>query len=110
MPDVRLINATCPECRGPLSEVIENGVREYRCLVEHRFSDAALLHAHSETQERALWSAVLVLEEAAVIARDTADHLPPGASASLLAQADEKRRQADAVRRVLDTLKPFTLE
>jgi hypothetical protein len=107
--DVRLINATCPECRGPLSEVIENGVREYRCLVEHRFSDAALLHAHSETQERALWSAVLVLEEAVVIARDAASHLP-AASASLLAQAEEKHRQAAVVRRVLDALKPFTLE
>jgi hypothetical protein len=109
MSDVRLINATCPDCRGPLSEVIENGVREYRCLVEHRYSDLGLLHAHSEAQERVLWAAVLVLEEASVIAQDVAGHLP-AASVSLLAQGDEKRRQAHAIRAVLEALRPFTLE
>jgi len=109
MPDVRLINATCPDCRGPLSEVVENGVREYRCLVAHRFSDAGLLHAHSETQERALWAAVLALEEAAVIAREIAAQQPL-AAAALLEQAGEKQRQAEAVRRVLLELRPFTLE
>jgi hypothetical protein len=36
MRETRLINVSCPDCRGPLSEVIEDGVREYRCLVEHR--------------------------------------------------------------------------
>ena len=109
MSEVRLINATCPDCRGPLSEVVENGVREYRCLVEHRFSDTALLVAHSDAQERALWAAVLVLEEAAVIARETAQHLPE-ASATLSTQAAEKERQAGVVRSVLLALKPFTLE
>jgi len=109
MPDARLINATCPDCRGPLSEVIENGVREYRCLVEHRYSDIALLTAHSETQERALWSAVLVLEEAAVIARDIASRWP-SLSDSLLTQAAEKQAQAQAVRAVIATLRPFRFE
>jgi two-component system chemotaxis response regulator CheB len=109
MPDVRLINATCPDCRGPLSEVVENGVREYRCLVEHRFSEAGLLRAHSDTQERALWAAVLVLEEAAIIAREAAAHLPRAAE-TLRAQASEKEQQAEAVRRVLLDLRPFTFE
>jgi len=109
MHDVRLINATCQDCRGPLSEVVDGGVREYRCLVEHRFSDAGLLHAHSETQERALWAAVLVLEEAAVIARTVAAHLAVGAP-ELLEQAAEKQQQAAQVRRVLLELKPFTVE
>jgi hypothetical protein len=102
MRDVRPITATCPECRGPLSEVTEDGVREYRCLVEHRY-------AHSETQERTLWAAVLVLEEAALLARETAAHLP-AASDTLLRQATEKEKQADVVRAVVETLKPFTME
>jgi two-component system chemotaxis response regulator CheB len=109
MADVRLLNGTCPDCRGPLSEVVENGVREYRCLVGHRFSDAGLLHAHSETQERALWAAVLALEEAAVLARAVAAHLPPAAPV-LVSQASEKERQAEQVRRVLLELRPLTLE
>jgi hypothetical protein len=109
MREVRPITATCPECRGPLSEVTEDGVREYRCLVEHRYSDVGLLHAHSETQERALWAAVLVLEEAEVLARHTAAHLPD-ASESLLRQSIEKQQQANAVRAVVERLKPFTVE
>jgi two-component system chemotaxis response regulator CheB len=109
MPDVRLLNATCPECRGPLSDVTENGVHEYRCLVEHRYSAAALLQAHSETQERTLWSAVLALEEAAVIARDVAKQWPHAAE-TLHKQAAEKEAQAATVRRVLEVLKPFTVD
>jgi two-component system, chemotaxis family, protein-glutamate methylesterase/glutaminase len=92
MRTVRLINATCPDCRGPLSEVIEDGVREYRCLVEHRYSVEELLHAHSDAEERALWMAILALEEAAVIARDIATS-HPAAAARLLEQADEKLRR-----------------
>jgi two-component system chemotaxis response regulator CheB len=109
MPENRVINATCPDCRGPLTEVIEKGVREYRCLVEHRFSDIALLHAHSDTEERALWSAVVAREEAAVLADEIARH-SPAAAGHLLRQAEEKRRQAVIVRGVLDSLKPFSIE
>jgi hypothetical protein len=107
MRELRLINATCPDCRGPLSEVIEDGVREYRCLVEHRYSDAGLLQAHYETQERALWAAVLVLEEAAIIAREVAAHMPASA-ATLHTEAADKEKQAAAVRLVVAQLKPFT--
>jgi hypothetical protein len=101
--------ATCPDCRGPLAEVLEDDVRDYRCLVEHRFSDLGLLRAHSETQERVLWAAVVALEEAAVIARTVAARRP--ASAAVLGeQADEKIRQAALIRAVLDNLKPFHAE
>ena len=109
MPDHRLIQATCPDCRGPLSEVTENGVREIRCLVGHRYSHAGALHAHSETEERALWSAVLVLEEAAILAREVAGNIP-GATATLMAQAKEKQRLAGVVRGVLDQLRPFVID
>jgi len=58
-----LIEATCPECRGPVSEVRYNGLLEFRCLVGHAYSPKSLLEAHSETEERALWAAVVALEE-----------------------------------------------
>src|SRR3954462_15280527 len=93
MPEDRLINATCPDCRGPLSEVIEDGVREYRGLVEHRFSATAPLGARSNSQERALWSGVGALEEARLTAGDIARHAPHGAE-RLLPQADQKSEQA----------------
>src|ERR687890_1045734 len=99
MREERLINATCPECRGPLSEVTEDGVREYQCLVEHRYSAASLLAAHSDTQERTLWKAALVLEEAAVLAREAAAQLPDCA-ATLGKQAEEKLRQSSAIKQI----------
>jgi two-component system chemotaxis response regulator CheB len=108
-PDVRPMRATCPDCRGPLSEVLEHGSRDYRCLIGHRFSKLGLLRAHSEAQERALWAAVVALEEAAVIARDIAASTPSG-SATLLRQADEKARQAQFVRGVLEQLRPFDMD
>jgi two-component system, chemotaxis family, protein-glutamate methylesterase/glutaminase len=106
---VRPLNATCPDCRGPLSEVVEHGIRDYRCLVGHRFSAIGLLRAHSEAQERALWAAVVGLEEAAIIARETAAWMPH-ASTTLLRQADEKARQAQFIRGILEQLEPFQLE
>ncbi len=41
----RLINATCPECRGPLSAVTTGGIVEYQCLIGHRYSPQGLLIA-----------------------------------------------------------------
>ena len=109
METKRLIQATCPDCRGPLTEVVEEGVVEYRCLVEHRFSPISLLAAHSETQERALWAAALALEEAEVIAREVATHFPES-SAELLEQGARKKEQAATIRAVLQELVPFTVD
>jgi len=106
MKKKQLIEATCPECRGPMTEVIEDGVVDYQCLVEHRYSPFAFLAAHSETQERALWAAALVLEEAAVIALEVATNVPELRD-TLRNQADEKKRQAAAIRSVLEGLNPF---
>ena len=66
------INATCPECRGPLSVI--PGTSEFRCLVGHMYSARTLLQAHYETQERTLWSAVVVLEEATQLINAVAPH------------------------------------
>jgi len=109
MESHRLIEATCPECRGPLTEVRTDDVVEYRCLVGHRYSPLSLLVAHSETEERALWSAALVLQEAEVIANEASIHLPASAD-RLREQGTEKRRQADAIKDVISKLHPFTAD
>jgi len=105
----RPIRATCPHCRGPLSVLAEGDRVEFTCLVGHRFSEVALFRAHSETQERTLWSAVVVLEEAAVLAREAAArHNPP--TPLLLRQAADKQRQADLIRGLLGELVRIDLE
>jgi len=102
-----LIEATCPDCRGPLTELRHEGIYEYRCLVGHRYSAPALLAAHSETQERALWSAVLALEESAVIARELAPQFSEAVGAKLIEQAQGRLQQASDIRAILLNLEPF---
>jgi len=103
----RVLEATCPDCRGPMSESVYGGLREYSCLVGHRYSARALLQAHSETQEKSLWSAVVALEEAANLVRETAEEFPDGVADRLREQAAKKLAQAKEIRRVLEHLEPF---
>jgi two-component system chemotaxis response regulator CheB len=104
----RLINATCPECRGPLTEVANDGIVEYTCLIGHRYSPRGLLIAHSETQERALWAATLALQEAQVLADEVAPHL--GRDGDVVRrQGKHKRDGAEAIRNVIDEWQQFQL-
>ncbi len=102
-----LIEATCPECRGPLTEIEDGEIVEYECLVGHRYSPEGLLHAHAGAQERALWAAVVALEEARNLVRVVGPRLAPEVRASLEYEADQKTRQAASVRDVLHGLTPF---
>ena len=110
MESSRNINATCPECRGPLTEVQLNGMREYRCLVGHAYSPRSVLQAHSETQEKALWAAVVALEEAANLVRIAAPQFAQPIPEKLETQAVQKLQQAAEIRNVLERLEPFVFE
>ena len=105
----QLIEATCPECRGPLTEVRDGEIVEYHCLVGHRYSPEGLLQAHYETQERALWAAVVGLEESARMVQAVAPHLTSNATPDLDQDAQNKQQQAKEVRRVLQELRPYRL-
>ena len=109
MESKRLINATCPDCRGPLTETQEDGHREFQCLVGHVYSPQGLLRAHAETQECTLWSAVVVLEEAANLVEAAAPDLPAAAVDRLRHQVKIKHTQAAAIRRILEELEPFQI-
>ena len=101
------IEATCPDCRGPLSVSAYGGLREYSCLVGHRYSARGLLQAHSETQEKSLWAAVVALEEAGNLVREVADDFPDGVAVRLQEQVAKKMDQAAAIRRILQELDSF---
>lgn len=111
MQTKRLIDATCPECRGPLSETMQvsggQKMSEYKCLVGHTYSAKALLQSHSETQEKALWSAVVALEEAANLVRAVASEFTPEVRQRLQQQAELKQKQAIELRAILERLEPF---
>ena len=101
------IEGTCPECRGPLSEVQNDELREYSCLVGHTFSPRSMLLAHSQAQEKALWAAVVALEESVNLVRLVAPQLPAHIAKRLESQAEEKLLQAREIRKVLERLEPF---
>jgi two-component system, chemotaxis family, protein-glutamate methylesterase/glutaminase len=110
MSERRLINATCPECRGPLTELREGELAEYECLIGHRYTPEALLHAHVEAQERALWAAVVALEESENIVAAVAPHLPESIASSVTREAEQKAHQAARIREVVHELTPFRTE
>jgi uncharacterized protein YbaR (Trm112 family) len=73
------IEATCPDCRGPLSVVKTDDLVEVRCLVGHSYSYSprTLLQAHVEAQEKALWSAAVALRETEAIVNSLGAEFPP---------------------------------
>jgi len=106
----QLMNATCPECRGPLTEVDIGELCEYHCLIGHKYSPRSLLEAHSETQERILYSAIVALMESAELVDRTASQFPPHIGARLKQQAETKRQQAEQIRSIAQALETFKLE
>jgi two-component system, chemotaxis family, protein-glutamate methylesterase/glutaminase len=108
MDVTELIEATCPDCRGPLSQVRHDSAKsEYTCLVGHAYSARSLLQAHCDAQERALWAAVLVLEETGNILRAVIGEFPPDVAERLEMQVQTKRGQASIIRNILEHLEPF---
>ena len=109
MGDKKLLDFTCPECRGPMHTFLDDGPPTYQCKVGHAYSMRALLMEHSSTEERQLWSAALALEEAASVAVEAIGVLPE-LGEQLTAAARAKERQAEAIKKLIEELKPFPVE
>ena len=95
---------TCPECRGPITEFRRGPLSEYRCRVGHSYAPETFLASHAETRERALWAAVVAIEEGADIARDMALRYPSPLRQRLEQAADDNTRAAMKVRAVFASL------
>lgn len=68
-PGATTTGFTCPECRGALWEVPEEGPVRFRCRVGHGFSAEGLLAEQSHALESALWTAGVTLVERAALSR-----------------------------------------
>lgn len=82
---------------------------EIRCLVGHTYTPKGLLRAHSETQEKALWSALVALKETETLVESLADHLPSDLLERLRSQVRKKQAQAAILQGVIEDLDPFEL-
>jgi len=106
----KLTDLTCPDCRGTIWEVPNGGGTEFRCRVGHAYSARSMFAEHFATQERALYSAIVALEEGASLANRLADQFDAETATRLHAEARERESQAKAVLRILTERRAFSLD
>lgn len=104
----KVVDLTCPECRGTIWEVPKGPSIQYRCRVGHSYSPRSMLAEHSAAQEKALWAAVVALEEGAVLATKLARQLEPHLREQLLHESRQKQQQAAAIRKVIQEQPVFS--
>lgn len=81
---------SCPECSGALWEIKEGDLVRYRCHVGHAFSAESMVEANGDHLERALWTALRILEERVELVRGMA-RVAQAAGRSLTAQRYQMR-------------------
>jgi two-component system chemotaxis response regulator CheB len=98
---------SCPECGGVLYEIEVDRLLRFRCRVGHGYSTKSMLAHQSESLEAALWAGARALEESALLMRRLADRIAKRngseAAAEIKATAEKRRKQADEMRRFLET-------
>lgn len=93
---------TCPDCGGAIERIDDGNLLQYRCRVGHLYSPETALAVHSEREENTVWTAVVLLREAAELAEEIADTQSSERAEALRAQAQAKRELADVVEQVAD--------
>jgi two-component system, chemotaxis family, protein-glutamate methylesterase/glutaminase len=106
----KVVDLTCPECRGTIWEVPNGPLVQYRCRVGHSYSPRTMLAEHTAAQEKALWAAVVALEEGAVLANKLAHQLEPHLRDQLLQESRQKQHQAATIRRLIQEQPVFSLD
>ncbi|TVR72036.1 MAG: chemotaxis protein CheB [Sphaerobacteraceae bacterium] len=96
---------SCPECGGVLKEETSGNLSHFRCHVGHTFSEQTLLNSHGELVEKALWTALRVLDErmsltgrAMISARDRGNNR---VADRLKLENNDVRQKAALIRRIL---------
>ncbi len=97
---------TCPECGGPLRQEDASVPVRFECQAGHGWSPESLVAAQAAGIERALWAAVLRLEEKArlsqVLADTAGDQGYPISAAGFHASARSARTSARQIRKLLE--------
>jgi two-component system chemotaxis response regulator CheB len=101
---VRFSGLTCPECRGPLWETIQDRLVEFRCRVGHIYSSKMLLDEHLKTQERKFYETVVALQEGAELSEFLAARVDRPDREELMQQAERLRQQAEDLRVMVEAV------
>ena len=106
----QLTDLTCPDCRGTIWTVPRGNGKEFRCRVGHTFSPKTMISEHFAAQEKALYGAVVALEEGASLAERLADEFDLSSGERLRQEARERHAQAEALRKILEERSAFSLD
>lgn len=105
----QLTDLTCPDCRGTIWEVSRGSSKDYRCRVGHTYSAKSMLSGHFAAQEKALYAAIVALEEGASLANRLADQFDPEYGDRLRTEARHRQSQAEGIRQVLSERMSFEI-
>jgi two-component system, chemotaxis family, protein-glutamate methylesterase/glutaminase len=94
-------NLACPECHGTLWEKEEEGAIRFRCRVGHGFSQNAMIKAHTDSVERALYAAMRALEERVALLQKLATSARDHGRAAVATLLEERIERVDADVKVL---------
>jgi len=103
--EIEKATVVCPECGGVLSERSEAGMLQWECRVGHRYSPETLIDLQADDVEGALWAAVRVLADRAVLlermAKQAESRGQPKSARRFRHQAESSAEQAEIVRQAL---------
>lgn len=94
---------TCPDCGGTLWVEDQGGLR-FRCRVGHALSPESLLVGKGEALEKALWAAIVALEERADLYRRLLRRTEEGRAARQVRRYEEQIRESEVRARMLREL------
>jgi two-component system, chemotaxis family, protein-glutamate methylesterase/glutaminase len=105
-----LTDITCPDCRGTIWEVPKGRFKEYRCRIGHTYSPKSMLAEHFAAQEKAIYAAIVALEEGAWLATRLSEEVEPETGERLRKDAREREMQAAQMREMLKERMSFSLD
>lgn len=96
---------SCPDCGGPLQQLHERNLLQFRCRVGHAWSGQSLVTGQAKAQEEALWASIRSLEERAQLMRQLASSARRGnytlSAQGFEAQAQSAQQRSDLIRQAL---------
>jgi two-component system chemotaxis response regulator CheB len=98
---------TCPECGGSMWQVNEKTLTRFRCHTGHVYYGDTLLAEQSAALEAALWTAVRIFKEKAMLSQQLASLERGGGSPETAKRYDE---EAAVARRYGDLIKKHILD
>lgn len=106
----RLTDLTCPDCRGTIWEIAREKGVEFRCRVGHTYSPLSMLSGHFATEEKALYAAIVALDEGASLSTRLAATFDETTAERLHQEARERQAEAEKLRRLVSQRTAFSLD